>query len=122
ELEPYPFRIEGDVILAAGTIAGVLADVERGRDKEFIAARFHNTVLAMVREAVRRVAERTGLDLVALSGGTWQNPYLFARAKAELARDGFRVVWHRRVPANDGGLCLGQALVARVRALQDLRG
>ncbi|SHI94987.1 carbamoyltransferase HypF [Desulfofundulus thermosubterraneus] len=119
DLEPYPFRIEGEVILPAGTIAGILADTERGRDREFIATRFHNTVLAMVLEAVRRVAQRTGLNLVALSGGTWQNPYLFARAKEELARNGFRVVWHRQVPANDGGLCLGQAVIARMRALKD---
>ncbi|MEW5762534.1 MAG: carbamoyltransferase HypF [Bacillota bacterium] len=120
DLEPYPFRIEGDVILPAGTIAGVVADLERGRDRAFIATRFHNTVLEMVREGVRRVANRTGLDLVALSGGTWQNRYLFARAKEELARDGFRVIWHREVPANDGGLCLGQAAIARARALQEL--
>ncbi len=119
DLEPYSFRIEGDVILPAGTIAGILTDTEHGRDKEFIVTRFHNTVLAMVREAVRRVAQRTGLKLVALSGGTWQNPYLFARAKEELVRDGFRVVWHRQVPANDGGLCLGQAVIARLRALRD---
>lgn len=118
-LEPYPFRIEEDVIIPAGTIAGVLADLERGREREFIATRFHNTVLAMVREAVRRVARRTGLSIVALSGGTWQNRYLFARAKEELAHEGFRVCWHRQVPANDGGLCLGQAVVARMRALQE---
>jgi hydrogenase maturation protein HypF len=112
ELPPYPYSIKDRVISAAGIIAGVVKDLERGMDAAHIATRFHNTVLEMVREAVRRVGMATGLKTVALSGGTWQNRYLFRRARETLPEDGFRVLVHRQVPANDGGLCLGQAVIA----------
>jgi len=112
ELPPYPYSIEENVILAFGTIAAVVDDVARGVETAVIATRFHNTVLEMVRDAVRRVGAATGLKTVALSGGTWQNRYLFQRARETLAADGFRVLTHRQVPANDGGLCLGQAMIA----------
>ncbi len=112
KLGVYPFSIEEGTISAAGTVAGVVEDLERGVPVETIATRFHNTVLEMVREAVRRVGAATGLRTVALSGGTWQNRYLFRRARETLPLDGFRVLTHRQVPANDGGLCLGQAVIA----------
>lgn len=111
-LGAYPFSIKEGTISAAGTVAGVVEDLERGVPVATIATRFHNTVLEMVREAVRRVGAATGLYTVALSGGTWQNRYLFRRAREILPRDGFRVLTHRQVPANDGGLCLGQAVIA----------
>lgn len=111
-LIPYPFFIEGKVIHPGGVIAGVAADLERGVAREIIATRFHNTVLAMVREAVRRVAERTHIKTVALSGGAWQNRYLFSLAKEILPGDGYRLLVHRQVPANDGGVSLGQAVIA----------
>ncbi|MBE0465769.1 MAG: carbamoyltransferase HypF [Candidatus Desulforudis sp.] len=112
ELPPYSYSIKEGVISASGTIAGVVEDLERGAAAAVIATRFHNTVLEMVREAVRRVSAATGLETVALSGGTWQNRYLFQRARETLPAEGFRVLTHRRVPANDGGLCLGQSMIA----------
>ncbi len=112
KLPPYPYSIEQKVILPFGIIAGVVEDLAQGVDAGVIATRFHNTVLAMVRDAVRRVGAATGLKTVALSGGTWQNRYLFLRAREALRADGFRVLTHKQVPANDGGLCLGQAVIA----------
>ncbi|BCV20543.1 carbamoyltransferase HypF [Moorella sp. Hama-1] len=112
KLAPYPFSIEGKVIHPGGVIAGVVADLERGVAREIIATRFHNTVLAMVREAVRAVAKRTHIKTVALSGGVWQNRYLFSLAKEILPGEGYHLLVHRHVPANDGGLSLGQAMIA----------
>ncbi|MEW6726276.1 carbamoyltransferase HypF [Desulforudis sp. 1088] len=108
----YPFTIEGKVINPAGVIAGVVDDLARGTAREIIAARFHNTVMEIVLRAAREARGRTGLNTVALSGGTWQNRYLFSAAKQALPGEGFELLVHRQVPANDGGLCLGQAVIA----------
>ncbi|WP_334109608.1 carbamoyltransferase HypF [Thermodesulfitimonas autotrophica] len=117
-ISPYPFAFEGEVISPAGILTGVLADLRQGAARELIATRFHNTVLAMVLEAARKVREATGLIHVALSGGTWQNRYLFERGKELLTREGFTVFCHRQVPPNDGGLSLGQAVIAYRRATE----
>jgi hydrogenase maturation protein HypF len=73
-----------------------------------IAARFHNALV----DAIVTVAERTGLAHVALSGGVFQNDLLVTRAAAALRNAGFEVLLHRRVPANDGGIALGQIAIA----------
>ena len=112
KLLSYPYSVEGEVISPVGVIAGVLDDLRSGLDRAVISTRFHNTVIAVVCDAVKRVAARTGLSKVVLSGGTWQNRYLFAVGKEKLAREGFEVLFHRQVPANDGGLSLGQAVIA----------
>jgi hydrogenase maturation protein HypF len=62
--------------------------------------------------ACRRLRERTGLGTVALSGGVWQNLLLLESTEYALEGAGFRVLVHHQVPANDGGLSLGQAAVA----------
>ncbi|MEW6181887.1 MAG: carbamoyltransferase HypF [Bacillota bacterium] len=109
---PYSYSFEGEVISPAGIFTGVLEDIRAGVGKTVISTRFHNTIIAMVCDAVKKVAERTGLGKVALSGGSWQNRYLFAAGKEALSREGFEVLFHHQVPTNDGGLSLGQAVVA----------
>lgn len=117
----YAFTIRDDgVIEPAGVLTGILDDLGRGEAREVIATRFHNTVLEMVRAGVRYAAARAGLSSVALSGGTWQNRYLLSAARAALAQDGFKVMYHRQLPANDGGLCLGQAVIAYRRWERDV--
>ena len=58
---------------------------------------------------------KSGIDVVALSGGCFQNRLLQAAAIERIEREGFTVLVHHRVPANDGGLALGQAVVAAAR-------
>ena len=65
------------------------------------------------------MAERVGVRTVVLSGGVFQNSYLVERAAALLESRGFRVATHQRVPANDGGIALGQAVIA---GLEENRG
>jgi hydrogenase maturation protein HypF len=65
--------------------------------------------------AVVAVAQRIGLERVALSGGCFQNIYLLERAVSQLRRAGFRPYWHQRVPPNDGGIALGQLVAAARR-------
>ena len=69
----------------------------------------------MLAEVARRLRQRTAVDRVCLSGGSFNNLQLFERLQARLIEDGFQVFSHREVPAGDGGLSLGQALIAARR-------
>ncbi len=77
-----------------------------------LAGAFHRTVAEVIGEVCARVRSRTRIETVALSGGVFQNMLLQRLAVARLHAAGFEVLFHRRVPANDGGLALGQAAVA----------
>ena len=82
----------------------------------WIAAAFHNTIAAIVIEVCRRLQNGAKeSNLVCLSGGTFQNFYLLERAVAGLRREGFEVFLHAQVPPNDGGISLGQAVIANSR-------
>ncbi|MEW5829840.1 MAG: carbamoyltransferase HypF, partial [Chloroflexota bacterium] len=79
-------------------------------------ARFHNGIANLVLEICRRLRVANGLSQplsqVALSGGVWQNITLLRRTLSLLEGDGFEVYLHHQVPANDGGISLGQAVIA----------
>lgn len=111
--QAYRFDFRGESIWPGGIFEGMAGDVRAGVDRRAIAARFHETVVEMMAQGAVRVREERHLDVVALSGGTFQNPYLLVRVRDELRRSGFTVLTHRQVPANDGGLALGQAVVAQ---------
>ncbi|MGZ4416034.1 MAG: carbamoyltransferase HypF [Gaiellaceae bacterium] len=89
-------------------------DLAEGRSRSEIAAAFHETVALAAAEAC---AERGGLDTVVLSGGTFQNLRLLGATRRHLERMGFRVLSHRSVPPNDGGISYGQAAVAAARTV-----
>jgi hydrogenase maturation protein HypF len=72
----------------------------------------------MVSRACGLLRERSGICEVALSGGVWQNAALLARTVGSLRKNGFQVYLHQQVPPNDGGLALGQAVVAACRLRQ----
>jgi hydrogenase maturation protein HypF len=108
--EGEPFCIEGASLVRA--VAGELAE---GAPAPVIAARFHNGIAALIEEGCVLARERHGLDTVALSGGVFQNLLVTERAAARLEARGFRVLLHSRVPCNDGGISLGQAVVAGAR-------
>jgi hydrogenase maturation protein HypF len=85
--------------------------VAHGETAACIAARFHNALANWIVS----VAERAGERRVALSGGVFQNGYLVERTAALLEACGFQVYTHQRVPPNDGGIALGQAMIAALR-------
>ena len=94
------------------TIEAIVRDLTAGVAKGVIAARFHNTVADMIVEVCARVRRDERLDRVCLSGGTFQNFTLLGRTVAGLRRQGFEVFLHAETPPNDGGLSLGQAVIA----------
>jgi hydrogenase maturation protein HypF len=105
-----PFRARGGDLLHA-----VVDDLAAGTSAAVIAARFHHGVAALIEAGCLLTRERSGLGTVALSGGVFQNQLLLRGAVRRLEARGFRVLVHSRVPCNDGGISLGQAVVAGAR-------
>lgn len=110
--ERYPFLIADGVIDPGPMIEGIAHHLRAGIEPGVITTRFHNTLIAMMIEAADRTREQDGLDRVVLSGGSFQNKYLFLGVSRGLREKGFQVFYHQRVPTNDGGIALGQAMIA----------
>jgi hydrogenase maturation protein HypF len=90
----------------------LLDDLCNGVDRGVMAARFHQTLVQSIAAAARRLCQDRALDTVVLSGGVFQNRLLLQGLHDALAGTGLCVLAPRQIPANDGGLALGQALVA----------
>jgi hydrogenase maturation protein HypF len=105
-----PFRVRG-----ADLVRTAVEDLTAGTPKTIIAARFHNGVAAMIEAGCVLLRDRCGLGTVALSGGVFQNVLLLEQTVSRLEGRGFRVLVHSRVPCNDGGISLGQAVIAAAR-------
>jgi hydrogenase maturation protein HypF len=111
----YPFILDGEFIRVRDLLAAVIRDVRAGTTAACIGARFHNTVRSIALQSALSVRSTRGIRGVVLSGGVWQNALLLALSTDALREAGFEVYTHRRVPANDGGLALGQAMVAAAK-------
>ena len=111
----YSFGLDQDKIQVRSAIEALIKDVIAGVHRSKISAQFHNGLAACVFEICLKIRSETGIDEVALSGGVWQNITLLGRTLSLLEKGGFRVYIHREVPANDGGLSLGQAIIAAAR-------
>lgn len=93
-------------------LRALLEDQRRGTPAPVLAARFHRGVAAAVAETCHRARAESGLTTVALTGGVFANGLLEEECTARLATAGFTVLRHGEVPPNDGGLALGQLMVA----------
>jgi len=114
--ERYPYRIvavEGiRIVHLKDLLSAVIEDLRQGVSKGRISVRFHNTVAQMVNEMCHLIADESGVRQVALSGGVFQNRLLLKKTGSLLESSGFQVFTHRQVPCNDGGISLGQAVIA----------
>ena len=112
----YPFRLRAEnggwVVQTHEIIRGVVEDLLSGRGVSEISSRFHRTMAEVVVAGCERIREAGRQTKVALSGGTFQNMLLLSQAVGLLEDRKFEVYRHRRVPPNDGGLALGQAILA----------
>jgi hydrogenase maturation protein HypF len=97
---------------AAPVVRDVVSDLRAGVEVAMVSARFHAGVSWLVVDLCRRARARSGLDTVVLGGGVFQNAVLVAGVMAGLESDGFEVLRPRLLPPNDGGIALGQVLVA----------
>lgn len=113
EARPYPMNwIEKDgfgTLDWGPTLAEILKDLANRRSPQEIASNFHGALVEGVIEAARALGQNT----VLLGGGCFQNKRLLEDSVRRLRQEGLRVFWPREVPPNDGGLSLGQAVIAR---------
>ena len=116
DLGSYSFDlIAGEPLLIdpQNVLRAVLDDLAQGVAKPAVASRFHRAVAQMVADVCRSIRATTQLTTVTLSGGVFQNLWLLHATVELLEAQGFQVLVHRTVPANDGGISLGQAVIAQ---------
>jgi hydrogenase maturation protein HypF len=106
----FPVIIDQEPILR-----NIIHDLKVGVPKAVISAKFHNAVAEMVSGVCCLIRERDALSKVALSGGVFQNLYLLKRTLSHLKSRGFEPYIHHQVPCNDGGIALGQAVIANAK-------
>jgi hydrogenase maturation protein HypF len=108
----YTFLVKEGLIEAGPVIEAIVSEQRAGVEVGRIAARFHNGLAVMIGDVCGRMKDQYGTSQVALSGGVWQNMVLLSKTVQTLRDRGFSVLHHRKVPANDGGIALGQAAIA----------
>jgi hydrogenase maturation protein HypF len=106
----YPFSTGGSVVFAE-TFKAIIADMQHS-DVSLISAKFHNTVAQAILEVSESIRKETSLEKVVLSGGVFQNKYLLEKTIQKLTQKMFKVYTNHQVPVNDGGISLGQLVVA----------
>jgi hydrogenase maturation protein HypF len=114
--EGYPYHIvqsEGIRIVKLGDLlSAVVEELHQDVSKARISVNFHNTIAQMTNQMCQLINSETGINEVALSGGVFQNRLLLNKTVSLLEKDGFQVFTHKQVPCNDGGISLGQAVIA----------
>ncbi len=115
---PYDIIREGDgwVIDPAATLRALWCEYRAGRPVKWISNAFHNTVASFTLDTCKLIRDKHKLNRVMLSGGCFQSSLLTRLMVDGLDDAGFEVFTHRQVPPNDGGISLGQAVVAWARA------
>lgn len=112
----YPFDLKALadtwIIETRPLFYSILADLKRQVPASVISARFHSGLVEVLTLVASLIRNESGLDRVCLSGGTFQNSFLLKNLEARLKELGFRVYTHADVPSGDGGLSLGQMMVA----------
>jgi hydrogenase maturation protein HypF len=106
----YPFDFGSSVVFAK-TLKAILDDLPRS-DISVISAKFHNTIAQMILTVSETMRRDTSIQKVALSGGVFQNKYLLERLTRLLTEKHFEVFTNHLVPSNDGGISLGQLIIA----------
>ena len=116
EESAYPLALVPDgenwIIGTRPLFEALINDLRQSVAVAEISRRFHNSLVEVFVELAVRLRSKTAFNRVCLSGGTFHNVYLSQRLERYLAENGFEVFTHKEVPSGDGGLSLGQALIA----------
>ena len=121
--ESYNFEwISGNMhkVLLQPIVCGVVDDMRKGVHPSNISSKFHATIIKLFSELCEVIRKESGLNRIALSGGVFQNSIILTGLMEKLEEKGFQVFTHTQVPANDGGISLGQAMVASAVANNSL--
>ena len=114
----YPYEIN-KTIMVAEVIKNIVNDLTSGVKNRTIATKFHNTIIAIIVDVIKRMSNISKINVVVLSGGLFQNRYILENLENILEKKGFKIFTHKRIPTNDGGIALGQlAIAAKRRNLQ----
>ncbi len=113
EQSAYPFDFADHQLDPEPMLQALIADQRAGIPISTISAKFHNGLAVSIIEICQQMRTQFGVHTVALSGGVWQNITLLTKTISLLEIQGFNVLIHRQVPTNDGGLSLGQAVIAK---------
>ena len=112
----YEFKYidENGVIIIdwAPVIKGIVKDLKKDISKSEVSLKFHNAICGMVKEVCVILRKKYKINKVCMSGGVFQNKYLVRHAKPMLEKAGFDVYSHKKIPTHDGGIALGQAMLA----------
>jgi len=112
----YKYEIQEEkgtfIVEPAWIVRGIVEDLERSVPKSVIAYKFHNSIADIIKDVNLKIKERTGISRVAFSGGVFQNRLLLGLALRKLTERGFVCYYQKKVPPNDGGISLGQAIIA----------
>jgi len=100
------------IVEPAWIVRGIIEDLNMGVPTSVIAYKFHNSIADIIKEVSLKIKERTGIGRIALSGGVFQNRLLLGLALKKLTEREFICYYQRKVPPNDGGISLGQAIIA----------
>ena len=118
----YPFKFEKldriYYIDPAPMWEGILQDLKQQISPSEIAAKFHISLAIVITEIVKQLTQEHKINQVALTGGVFQNRILLEQTTKNLKKLGIEVFTHSIVPANDGGLSLGQAVIAAARCMR----
>ena len=114
QISPYKFELVDSEISAGSMWQQLLKDVASGANVSTIATRFHMGLANIIVQTAIQISQLKGINTIALSGGVFQNKTLFKLCFEALVKNRLSVLFHRQVPANDGGLSLGQAIIANV--------
>lgn len=112
EESAYEVPVAGDIIDDFALFPQILLDYRKGISNAVISARFHNSIAQVCLNVCNEIRKETSLNVVALSGGVWQNMTLLKKTLSGLRQSGFEVLIHRNLPTNDGGISAGQLLIA----------
>ncbi len=108
----YPINLQSEVIDVRPLWECLVRDYRKGISTPLLAARFHNSIARLGLQVCENLHSQTGINQVALSGGVWQNIFLLNRTLSLLNSHNFTPMIHHQVPTNDGGIALGQAVIA----------
>ena len=110
------FNDKGLVIVDwAPVIKGIVKDLQAKKTRTEISVKFHSAVCYMIRDVCRLLRKKYKIDKVCMSGGVFQNKFLATHAKPLLEKEDFKVYLHKNLPAHDGNIALGQAILASVQ-------
>ena len=105
------FEVGADIILPTDKLfAEILSRRLNGEDTGELARFFHESLAELIAQACEILSARTKIKTVALSGGVFQNSLLTSLTAEKITRRGMKILHHKLIPANDGGICIGQAL------------